>query len=62
MLDKLDGFFVIRNFDFEIKHIKGKENKVTYALNRIFQMAHLATMRTYEMNVKERINEALLHD
>jgi hypothetical protein len=33
---------LISEFDFEIKHIKGKENKVENALNRSVQTVHLA--------------------
>jgi hypothetical protein len=42
-------------FDFEIKHIKGKENKVVDALSRRMKTIHLATVSTCEMNVKERV-------
>ena len=34
MIGKLDGWIFLCEFDFEIKHIKGKENNVVDALNR----------------------------
>ena len=44
----------LSEFDFEIKYIKGKENKVADALSISMKTIHLATVSTYEMNVKER--------
>jgi hypothetical protein len=45
-------------FDFKIKHIKGKENRVADALNRSVKMIHLAAMSTCETNVRERVRNA----
>ena len=39
-------------FDFEIKHIKGKENRVVDALSRSMQVTHLEDITTYESNIK----------
>jgi hypothetical protein len=36
---------LISEFDFKIKHIKGKENKVVDMLNRSVQTIHLATSK-----------------
>jgi hypothetical protein len=46
---------LLSDFDFEIKHIKGKENRVVDALSRSMKTIHLAVVRTYETDVKERI-------
>ena len=44
---------LLSEFDFEIKHIKGNENRVADALNRSMKTIHLTTVSTCEMNVKE---------
>jgi hypothetical protein len=49
---------LLSKFDFEIKHIKGKENKVVDALSRSMKTIHLAAVSTCEMNVKERVRNA----
>jgi hypothetical protein len=46
---------LLSEFDFEIKHIKGKENRVVDALRRSMKTIHLAVVSTYETDVKERI-------
>jgi hypothetical protein len=45
-------------YDFEIKHIKGKENKVVDALSRRVHELHATTIRMYRTNIKRRILEA----
>jgi hypothetical protein len=49
---------LLRKFDFEIKHIKGKENKVVDALSRSMRTIHLVGVSTYESYVKNRIINA----
>ena len=49
---------LLSEFDFEIKHIKGKENRVVDALNRSMKTIHLAVVSTCERDVKERIKNA----
>jgi hypothetical protein len=49
---------LLSEFDFEIKHIKGKENMVVDALSRSMKAIHLAVVSTWEMNVKERVRNA----
>jgi hypothetical protein len=49
---------LLSEFDFEIKHVKGKENKVVNALSRNMKMIHLAAVSTCETNVKERVRNA----
>jgi hypothetical protein len=45
-------------FDFEIKHIKGKENTVADALRISIKTIHLATVSTCEIDVRERVRNA----
>jgi hypothetical protein len=45
-------------YDFDIKHIKGKENKVINALSRRVHELHATTIRMYRTDVKSRILEA----
>jgi hypothetical protein len=49
---------LLSEFDFELKHVKGKENKVPDALSRSTKTIHLAAVSTYETNVKERVRNA----
>jgi hypothetical protein len=49
---------LLSEFDFEIKHIKGKENKVVDALSRSMKKIHLAVVSTCETDVKERVRNA----
>jgi hypothetical protein len=50
---------LISEFDFEIKHIKGKENRLAYALFRSVQTIHLAITSVGESNIKQRIRVPL---
>jgi hypothetical protein len=45
-------------YDFDIKHIKGKENKVVDALSRRVHELHATTISMYRTNIKRRISEA----
>jgi hypothetical protein len=45
-------------YDFEIKHIKGKENKVADALIRRVHELHAIAISMYRNNIKSRILEA----
>jgi hypothetical protein len=45
-------------YDFDIKHIKGKENKVVDALNRRVCELHTTTIIMYRTDIKSRILEA----
>ena len=49
---------LLSEFDFEIKHIKGKENRVDDALSISVKMIHLAVVSSCETNVRERIRNA----
>jgi hypothetical protein len=41
--------------DFEIKHIKGKENQVVDALNRRYHEVNISTISMYKTYLKEKI-------
>jgi hypothetical protein len=49
---------LLSEFDFEIKHIKGKENRVVDALSRSMKTIHLEAMSTYETYVKNKVKNA----
>ena len=49
---------LLSEFHFEIKHIKGKENRVADARSRSMKTIHLATVSTYELDIKERVRSA----
>jgi hypothetical protein len=49
---------LLSKFDFEIKHIKGKENRAGDTLRRSMKVIHLAAIRTYESDAKERVKSA----
>ena len=42
-------------FDFEIKHIKGKENKVADALRRKVHEMHVASLSTCQSYLRQQI-------
>ena len=42
-------------FDFETKHIKGKENKVVDALNKKVQEMHVASLSIFQSNLRQHI-------
>jgi hypothetical protein len=44
-------------YDFDIKHIKGKENKVVDALSRKVHKLHATTIIMYQTEMKDRILE-----
>jgi hypothetical protein len=52
------GMALLSEFDFEIKHIKGKENRAADALSRRMKTIHLAAVSTYETDVKNRVRKA----
>jgi hypothetical protein len=45
-------------YDFDIKHIKGKENKVADAISRRVHELHATTISMYQTNLKGKISEA----
>jgi hypothetical protein len=49
----------LNKYDFEIKHIKGKENKVVDALIRRVHKMHATTISMYLKHLKNRIVEVV---
>jgi hypothetical protein len=49
---------LLREFDFEIKHIKGKLNRVVDSLSRSMKVIHLEYVNTCESHFKERVKSA----
>jgi hypothetical protein len=48
----------LSEYDFDIKNIKGKENKVVDALNKKVHELHTSTINMYQTDVKNKILEA----
>jgi hypothetical protein len=51
------GLEFLCEYDFDIKHIKGNENKVVDALNRRLQELHTTIIGMYQTDLKVRISE-----
>ena len=49
-------------FDFEIKHIKGKENKVADALSRKVHEMHVASLSTCQPDLRQQIINHYVED
>jgi hypothetical protein len=58
MLGQARWMALLSEFDFEIKHIKGKENRVVDSLSRSMQVIHLEAISTCESDIKERVKSA----
>jgi hypothetical protein len=48
----------LSEYDFDIKHIKGKENKVVYTLGRKVNEMHAISISMYQSDLKHKIIEA----
>lgn len=53
---------ILNEHDFEIKHIKGKENKVEYELSFSVNKVYKIAINQIETNILEQIKEATLID
>jgi hypothetical protein len=49
-------------YDFDIKHIKGNEDKVANALSRKLHKLHATTISMYQTEMKDKILEAANDD
>ena len=49
-------------FEFEIKHIKGKENKVADALSRKVQEMHVASLSICQSDLRQQIVSHVARD
>jgi hypothetical protein len=45
----------LSEYDFDIKHIKGKDNKVVDEIRRRVHEMHLTTISMYQSDLKDRI-------
>ena len=52
----------LSQYDFEIQHIKGKENKVVDALSRNAKLNFLAAINTYKTDLEEQLEEGVRLD
>jgi hypothetical protein len=52
----------LSEYDFDIKHIKGKENKVVDALSRIVHILHATAVSMHQSDLKRRILDGLFTD
>ena len=52
----------LSEYDFEIQHIKGKENKVVDALSRNARLNFVATIDTYKIDLEEHLEEGVKLD
>jgi hypothetical protein len=50
----------LSEYDFNIKHIKGKENKVVDALSRRVHLMHATAISMHQSNLKRRILDGLV--
>ena len=52
----------LNNFDFEVRHIKGKENKVAYALSRRTHEVYEIIMSQPKSNLMDKVKTTSTHD
>ena len=52
----------LSEYDFEIQHIKGKENKVADALSRNAKLNFTAAIGTYAFDLNEQLTEGVKQD
>ena len=52
----------LSEYDFEIQHIKGKENKVDDALSRNAKLNFTAAISTYKTDLEEQIEDGIEQD
>jgi hypothetical protein len=52
----------LSEYDFDIKHIKGKENKVVDALSRRVHLMHATAVSMHQSDLKRRILDGLVTD
>ena len=52
----------LREYDFEVKHIKGKENKVVDALSRNAITNFIASISSYKIELDDKLEEGLKLD
>jgi hypothetical protein len=50
----------LSEYDFDIKHIKGKENKGVNALSKIVHIMHATTISMHQSDLKSRILDVVV--
>lgn len=53
---------MISQLDFEIKYIKGKDNRVVHYLSKKIKLIHLVAMSSYKRDLQDRIWKESQHD
>ena len=53
---------LLSEYDFDIKHIKGKENKVADALSRNARMNFIAAISSYKTKLDAKLEEGIKMD
>ena len=53
---------LISEFDFEIKHVKWKENKIFDVLRRRLHMTHMEALSSFILDLKYRFSEVVISD
>jgi hypothetical protein len=54
--------YFLSEYDFDIKHIKGKENKFVNALSRRVHMMHAIVLSMHQSELKRRILDGIVTD
>ena len=54
--------YFLSEYDFKIKHIKGKENKVVDALRRNVVTSFVAPISSYKTDLEDKLKEGIRHD
>ena len=52
----------LSEYDFEIKHIKGKENKVVDSLSRNVVTSFIAPISSYKIYLEDKLEEGINRD
>jgi hypothetical protein len=52
----------LSDYEFDIKHIKGKENQVPGALNKRVHIMHATTISMHQSDLKRRIIDVVVTD
>jgi hypothetical protein len=52
----------LSEYDFDIKHIKGKQNKFVGALSRILHLMHATPISMHQSDLKRKILDVVVTD
>ena len=59
---KVRWLVFLSEYDFEIQHIKGKENKVADSLSRNVRLNFMAAISTYKIDLEDQLEEGVKLD